>query len=90
METDSEHTFKPKHGLTQVLHWRGPGWYGSVGSQDATHAWRYAGEWDQDGFPRGDEEETVWNTHEGLGTPFYLKSVSDFAGEDIPVEEAQC
>jgi len=81
----TEHIFEPKNGFTQVLHWDGPGWYGGIGSQDATHTWRYAGEWDKDGFSRDPDAEVqrIWDARESLGTPFYLASVEDFAGEGL-------
>jgi len=82
----SEHIFAPRdgHGLTQVLRWDGPGWYGSVGSQDATHIWRYAGEWDEDGYSIDPEAEVqrVQDARENLGTPFYL-SVTDFDNDEF-------
>jgi len=84
----AEHTFVPKdgHGFTQVLHWDGPGWYGSVGSQSITHTWKYIGEWDKNGFsidPDTEVPERIWDARESLGTPFYLASIEDFAGDDF-------
>ena len=83
----SKHTFVPKdrHGMTQVLNWDGPGWYGSVSCWGETCVWKYAGEWDEDGFSLDPEAEVqrIQDARQSLGTPFYLASIADFGGDDF-------